>query len=128
MAGGDALYMVEMGGVEISVMAISGKRLSLNTMCPGDLFGEIAVLDGGTCTATATTLEHAVLLPVTRSDVLDLMERHSDLAEDRLAMLCTRLRWVSHLVEDLGLHGIEKRLAGRLMMLSCRFSDAKGTL
>ena len=125
---GDALYMVERGSIEISVMAVSGKKLSLNIMCCGDVFGEIAVLDSGARTATATVLEPAMLLRVTRSDVHGLMTRYPEFAVDMIAMLCTRLRWVSQLVEDLGLHGVEERLASRLMILNRRFSDTNGNV
>lgn len=125
---GDAIYMMEWGSIEISVMAANGKKLALNIMRQGDVFGEIAVLDGGARTATATVLEPATLLRITRANVISLMEVYPEVAADLVAMLCNRLRWVSQLVEDLGLLGIQERLASRLMILDRRFSDQHGNL
>ncbi|MGI9414389.1 MAG: Crp/Fnr family transcriptional regulator [Hyphomicrobiales bacterium] len=125
---GDALYMVEEGSVEISVMAANGRKLSLNVMRPGEVFGEIAVLDGGPRTATATIMEPSSLLRVTRKDLLGLMRSNPKVASNLLSMLCMRLRWTSQLAEDLGLLGIQERLARRLMILDRKFSDSHGEL
>ena len=43
---GDALYFVDGGAIEISVLSYEGRKLSLNVMRAGDVFGEIALLDG----------------------------------------------------------------------------------
>ncbi len=43
---GDALYAVERGSIEISIIGANGKKLSLNIMQPPDVFGEIGALDG----------------------------------------------------------------------------------
>ncbi len=125
---GDALYLVEEGSIEISVMAPNGRKLSLNVMKPNDVFGEIAVLDGGSRTATATALEASKLLVVKRQDVLELIRKSPDVAVELIAMLCGRLRWTSELVEHLGLLGIQKRLANRLTILHKKYSDQNGEL
>jgi len=125
---GEALYMIEKGSVEISVMAANGRKLSLNVMRPNEVFGEIAVLDGGPRTATATVLEASTLLAVTRPALLKLMRENAEVAADLLAMLCNRLRWTSQLAEDLGLLGIQERLARRLMILHEKFSNSRGEL
>ena len=125
---GEALYMIEKGSVEISVMAANGRKLSLNVMRPNEVFGEIAVLDGGPRTATATVLEASTLLRVTRTALLKLMRENPEVAGNLLAMLCIRLRWTSQLAEDLGLLGIQERLARRLMILHEKFSNSRGEL
>src|SRR5262249_52198357 len=54
---GDALFGVRRGQVRIETGAPDGSRLTLNFMGPGDLFGEVAVLDGQNRTADATAGE-----------------------------------------------------------------------
>jgi len=54
---GDALYGVRRGQIRIETGASDGSRLTLNFQGPGDLFGEVAVLDGRTRTADATAAE-----------------------------------------------------------------------
>ena len=49
---GDALYGVRRGQIRIETGASDGSRLTLNFMGPGDLFGEVAVLDGESRTAS----------------------------------------------------------------------------
>src|SRR6202163_3624759 len=50
---GDALFGVRRGQVRIETGASDGTRLTLNFLGPGDLFGEVAVLDGQSRTADA---------------------------------------------------------------------------
>lgn len=123
---GDALYIVVSGKVEISTMSVGGKKLSLNIMKTDDVFGEIAAIDGGPRTATATTLETTTLRRISRPDIMGLLGREPDVAADLIGVLCERVRWVSQQVEDFGLHGIECRLAHRLLLLDQKFSDGTG--
>src|SRR3970282_218897 len=53
---GDARYAVVTGRIRISSGAADGREIFLNIMEPGDSFGEIALLDGGTRTATAVAM------------------------------------------------------------------------
>ena len=54
---GDALFAVRRGQIRIETGASDGSRLTLNLMGPGDLFGEVAALDGQSRTADATAGE-----------------------------------------------------------------------
>ena len=54
---GDALFGVRRGQIRIETGATDGSRLTLNFMGPGDLFGEVAVLDGESRTADAAAGE-----------------------------------------------------------------------
>ncbi len=125
---GDAIYVVQSGSVEISILSPSGKKLSLNVMRAPDVFGEIAALDGGPRTATATCLEKTVLLRFGRGKLREAMLERPEVAVDLIAILCARLRWVSQQVEDLAMRNLEGRLARRLLILHHKFSDERGNL
>lgn len=125
---GDAAYIVEKGSIEISVMSERGKKLSLNVMQPPDVFGEIAALDGGARTATATTLEETTVLRFDRTHLEQAIRDRPEVAIDLIRILCARLRWVSQQVEDLALLDIEGRLAHRLLLLHRKFSDENGCI
>lgn len=125
---GDALYIVEEGRVEISVLSDAGRKLTLNEMRPGDVFGEIAVLDGGPRTATATTLGATVMRRVRRADFLEALNEDGDLAAALIELLCARLRWVIQQVEDLAMLDIQSRLASKLLLLHEKFADDLGVL
>lgn len=125
---GDALYIVDEGRVEISVMSEGGKKLTLNEMRPGDVFGEIAVLDGGPRTATATTLAPCILRRIDRSEFRESLGKNGALGAALIEVLCARLRWVSQQVEDLAMLDIQGRLASKLLMLHEKFADDEGVL
>ena len=72
---GVALYGVLSGCIRISVSAPNGKEINLNMMYPGDMFGEIALLDGNKRTANATAMEATELLCIQRPALSPLRTR-----------------------------------------------------
>ncbi len=125
---GDAVYIVESGSVEISILNESGKKLILNIIRPPEVFGEIAAFDGGPRTATATATEPTMLSKIARNQVFEIIEANPSLASGIVKFLCGRLRWISQQVEDHTLNGMEARLAKKLVILHDRFSDREGIL
>jgi CRP/FNR family cyclic AMP-dependent transcriptional regulator len=60
--------------IRIETGSADGGRLALNFLGAGDLFGEIAVLDGQTRTADAMAGEPSELFVVRRSGILNFLE------------------------------------------------------
>lgn len=114
---GDALYAVVTGRIRISTGAADGREIFLNIMEPGDTFGEIALLDGGTRTATATATDAAELVSIRRAPLFELLEREPRAALELLRLCGERLRWTSGLLEDAALLDAPARLAKRLLSL-----------
>jgi CRP-like cAMP-binding protein len=114
---GDALYGVVAGRVRISAASSDGREVFLNIMEPGDTFGEIAVIDGLPRTASAVTLDPAVLVVIDRGDFLAVLEQEPTLAMHLLRLFCQRLRWTSELVEESTFLVGPARLAKRLLVL-----------
>jgi len=65
---GESLYLIKQGTVKISRMLAEGDEQILIVLGPDDVFGEMAVLDGGKRSATARIAEGAVLFGLTRGD------------------------------------------------------------
>ena len=80
---GDALYVVIDGAMEVSILSLDGRKLSLDLLAPGAIFGEIALFDPGTRTATVTATEPARLLRVLRADVMRELQDHPELGSHR---------------------------------------------
>ncbi len=114
---GDALFGVVSGRIRISTGSPEGREIFLNIMGPGDTFGEIALLDGGARTATATAIEAAELVSVRREPLFELLEREPKAALELLRLCGERLRWTSGLLEDAVLLDAPARLAKRLLSL-----------
>ena len=71
---GDRLYIVTKGLVRISMASADGREVTLNLIGTGQMFGEIAVLDGGERTADATAVEETELVILERRDLLTFLE------------------------------------------------------
>lgn len=78
-------------------VAVERDGSRLNTLGPGDFFGEIALVDGGPRTATITTEEPTTLLVVTHRDFHSMMEEFPEVADQVLNALANRVR---HLEPD----------------------------
>jgi CRP-like cAMP-binding protein len=114
---GDALYGVVTGKVRISAGAPDGREIFLNIMEAGDTFGEIALLDGGPRTASASAMIASELVSIRREHFLGALEREPRLALELLRLCGERLRWTSGQVEDAALLDASARLAKRLVSL-----------
>lgn len=114
---GNALYAVVTGRIRISAGAADGREIFLNLMEPGDTFGEIALLDGGARTASATAVAPSELVAILREHFLALLEREPRVALELLRLCGERLRWTSGLLEDAALLDAPARLAKRLLIL-----------
>ncbi len=115
---GDALYGVMSGRIRISAGAPSGKEVVLNTIEAGQVFGEIALLDGRPRTADAVAAVNSELMRIRRRDFIRYMESEPRLATHLLEMLCQRVRATSELVEDSAFLALPARLAKRLLGMS----------
>ncbi|MCB9947325.1 MAG: Crp/Fnr family transcriptional regulator [Rhodospirillaceae bacterium] len=120
---GDALFGVLSGKVRIVTGSPGGKEVLLNIMEPGEVFGEIALLDGLPRTADAVAMGVTELMVIRRGQFTDLLERQPRLAVHLLQLVCARLRWVSERIEDVAFLALPARLAKRLLGLADLYGE-----
>lgn len=118
---GDSLYAIVSGRVGITTTSEGGKEIILNILGPGEVFGEIALLDGKERTAGAMALDPAELLRVDQADFLPFLERNPKLSIRLMRVLCERIRWTSDVIEDTIFLDIPHRLAKRLLTLVSQY-------
>jgi CRP-like cAMP-binding protein len=106
------------GGIKISAPAQGGREVVLAVINAGEIFGEIALLDGGARTADATALSDCDLLIIDRRDFLPFLERRSDLCMRLLKLLCQRLRQTDDQIEAALFELLDTRLAKALIRLT----------
>jgi CRP-like cAMP-binding protein len=90
----------------------------LNLIHTGELFGEIALLDGRPRTADATAMEDSELMVIDRRDFLPFVREQPEIAVNLIEILCARLRRTSEQVEDLMFMSLPARLAKTLLRLA----------
>ncbi|MGB9647493.1 MAG: Crp/Fnr family transcriptional regulator [Stellaceae bacterium] len=114
-SSGQSLVAVLRGSIRISSLSNEGKEIVFNIINAGEIFGEIAVLDGEERSADATAMTDCELLVLNRRDFLRLLENRADLCMILLRILCQRLRQTSEQVEDVMFRHLESRLAKALL-------------
>ena len=115
---GNSMMAVLKGSVTISSPSPDGRQMVLTVMHAGDVFGEIALLDGKERTADAIAMTDCELLVVPRRSLLSLLERRPDLCISLLIVLCERLRRTNEQVEDLAFLELGPRIAKVLVRLA----------
>jgi len=115
---GDRLYLVIAGVIRISSLSPEGREVTYGLIKSGEMFGEIAVLDGGPRSADATAMETGELLALERRDVVDFLHRHPAQALHLLRVLCERVRRADSLLEDVVFLSLPGRLAKHLLALA----------
>jgi CRP/FNR family cyclic AMP-dependent transcriptional regulator len=113
------VYLVLEGRVRLSILSSDGRELSFDYAGPGDIFGEIAVLDGGNRTAGATAISQVEALLLPQKILQALIESNPKVATAVIRFLCQRLRETNQTLEAIALHRIEVRLA-RLILSALR--------
>jgi len=118
---GSSLMAVLRGRVRISVISDEGKEMTLNVIRTGEVFGEIALLDGQPRSADATAMEETALLVLERKQFLPFLTRNQDVALRLLAVMCQRLRQTSMALEQVALFELPVRLARVLLKLAADY-------
>jgi uncharacterized membrane protein len=95
---GDALYIVRTGEIELYIKDTAGQKIVLNVVRPGEMFGELSLLDSGPRSATATALTETELLVLDRDDLLLLFQKKPDAALHMLAAMSSMTRKADQLL------------------------------
>jgi CRP-like cAMP-binding protein len=108
---GGSMMAVLTGTVRISMPTVKGKEVILGDLHPGELFGEIAMLDGKPRSANATALTKCELLVLERRNVIPFLEKHPAACLQLMELLCARIRRSDERMADLAFFELPTRLA-----------------
>jgi signal transduction histidine kinase len=89
---GDGMYLIKEGLVEISTLVRPNLRRGFSRIEPGDIFGEMAVLDDKPRSARATALQETLSYFFSREDILALLKHSPVLSHSLLREISLRLR------------------------------------
>jgi CRP/FNR family transcriptional regulator, cyclic AMP receptor protein len=123
---GNSLVAVISGTVKISVSSAGGRSAILNLIGPGEIFGEVAVLDGQARSADCTANTNCEIFIIDRREFLPFVRSQPALAMKFIELLCAKLRWTSDQVEQVILQNLPGRLASALIRLTEKHKLAPG--
>jgi CRP/FNR family transcriptional regulator, cyclic AMP receptor protein len=115
---GDALWGVLAGRVCIYTISPNGEEAILNVLDPGEIFGEIALLDGGPRTASARVMQAGDFLQIHRQHFVPFLNAHPELGVSIMSVLCGRIRMNVDFIENTVFLSLGARLAKRLVTLA----------
>jgi CRP/FNR family transcriptional regulator, cyclic AMP receptor protein len=96
---GDSMFIVHTGQVELFVKDKAGQKIVLHVSEPGEFFGELSLLDGGSRTATAAVVAPSDLWILDREDLQQLFRKRPDAALDMLAAMGRMTRKANALLQ-----------------------------
>lgn len=113
----DACYIVRSGKFRITREHPDGRAITLATFGPGEIFGELAMLDGDTRSASVEALEDGELLALPARDVRALLKTHAEITFKFLEALVRRLRRANERISRQSFQTVPGRVAGVLLQL-----------
>ncbi len=115
---GTALYIIIEGKVKISRRSSDGKEVILSILGDSDFFGEMSVIDGQARSANVSAMEDSVLLIIQRSEFLELLHSHPEVAIALLQELTQRLRVADIKIKALSLKDSDGKVATVILQLA----------
>ncbi|MGB7588657.1 MAG: Crp/Fnr family transcriptional regulator [Solirubrobacterales bacterium] len=113
----DACYIVRSGSFRVTREHPDGRAITLATLGPGDIFGELAMLDGEVRSASVEALSDGELLALPAGEVRALLARHPETTLKLIAALVRRLREANERISRQSFHTVPSRVAGVLSQL-----------
>jgi len=115
---GGSMMAVLSGTVRISIPSQEGREIVLAVLLPGEVFGEIALLDGKERTADARAMTACDLAVLERRDVLEFLERQPNAWPRVVEVLCDRLRATDLQMAEVAMQQLPVRLAKVLLRMT----------
>jgi CRP-like cAMP-binding protein len=115
---GSSLFAIVEGTVRITVRSVDRHDAVFKLMTKGDIFGEIALLDGRPRTADAAAITDCDMFVIERRDFLPVVREEPEIALKLIEILCARLRQTTQQAESLMFVHLPGRLAKALLRLS----------
>ena len=115
---GDLVFVVQSGTIKITRVNDEGKEVILALLGPGEIFGELAILDGEARSANALAQENCQLLAINKEDFLDILKNNFSISFNLMCELAKRLRKSDQQIEALSLSDAEHRIGVSLLNLA----------
>ena len=124
---GDGFYLIDDGLLKVNVVSLAGGERILAILGPGDLVGELAVIDDAPRSASVTAIRAAKLRFVSRAAFAAVAERQPGLYRYFTVMLSRRLRAIDDVLTATSFLPLQGRTARALLSLAEAFGKDVGS-
>ncbi|MDP2135558.1 MAG: Crp/Fnr family transcriptional regulator [Sulfuritalea sp.] len=120
----DNIYFVLSGALKVQVSDEEGREVILSMVGPGELFGEMGVLDDHPRSATVLTVEQSEVVVMGKADFKQCLVENPDVSLFIMRNLTKRLRLADRNIESLALLDVYGRVA-RLLLETAETIDGR---
>ncbi len=127
---GRFVYFLKSGRVRLYRRLRDGKEWTIDYLEPGDIFGELSLLEGQTYDTAAQAVEESCVCLMEKRDFEDLLKRYPPLAVKITRLMGFRIRKIESRIEDLLYRDVPRKLAAVLIRLAGEYGvkDSRGIL
>lgn len=120
---GEVAYIIRSGAVKVHVEQREGSDVILAILGPGEVLGEMSVVDRLSRSANVVTMEPAILLWIERAILWHLLETTPTLARNLIEILSRRLRQTNAQVQALATLDVYGRIARQLLVFAETYGE-----
>ncbi len=121
------VYLLKQGRVKLASTATSGKEVTFEILEPGEVFGELDVLEDSPRSTSAEALDDALICVIPRQDFDRYLAMHPNVTVKLTKLIGLRLKKIQSRVEDLVFRDVPARLAHLLLELRKSEGVAEGS-
>lgn len=123
---GSTCYIVRSGRARAIREHPDGRSITLAHFGPGDIFGEMAMLDGERRSATVETTEGTEAIAILSTDMHRLLREYPDISVKLIASLGQRLRDTNERLARQSFQTVQSRVAAALSQLAAAAGQGEG--
>jgi CRP/FNR family cyclic AMP-dependent transcriptional regulator len=124
---GEVAYIVLAGTLRVHVDQASGATVILAILGPGEIVGEMSLLDSAGRSATVMTMEEADLLWLDRVALQECVRTMPELAVNLIRVLSRRLRLANEQIQALATLDVNGRVARQLLAFADAYGEPAGS-
>jgi CRP/FNR family transcriptional regulator len=113
----DKLYVLLSGAAKVYQQAGDGKQKIIGTLGPGEIFGELTLLDARERSATVETIEATEMLSIAHRDFHAVATKSPEILWRVIEVLCERIRGLNEETLDLAFEELPYRIVQALNQL-----------
>jgi CRP-like cAMP-binding protein len=114
----DDVHFLVSGRVRATIFSASGKEVAFRDLDPGDMFGDLAAIDGRPRSANVVALDDALVLWMSGAGFRKVCRAHADVAEGVMYALASLVRSLSERVVEFSTLGVKNRIHAELLRLA----------